>query len=115
MNPKVFLKDGRDKSLRQGHPWVFSGAVARVEPGAVDGDVVDLCAADGSFLACACWNGQSQITARVWSWTGEPMDRTVFARRLAAAAARRAGLSRGEAVLASPRTPLENGGATGCF
>jgi len=95
MNPRVFLKDGREKSLKQRHPWVFSGAVARVEDAAEDGGTVDLYAADGSFLACAGWNSKSQIVARVWSWIAEPIDRAFLTRRIAESAGRRAGLSRG--------------------
>ena len=91
MIPRVLLKDGREKSLRQRHPWVFSGAVAQVEGTAEDGGTVDLHTADGAFLARACWNGQSQIVARVWSWTPEPIDRAFFTRRIAESAARRAG------------------------
>ena len=93
-HPKLFLKPGREKSLRQRHPWIFSGAVARVETGAVDGGTVDCCAADGTFLARCCWNGASQIVARVWSWNDEPVDRAFFVRRLAESAARRAVFSR---------------------
>ncbi len=115
MIPKVFLKDGREKSLRQGHPWVFSGAVARVDGTPADGGTVDLHAADGAFLARACWNGQSQIAARVWSWRDEPIDRAFFARRIAESASRRASLCRGDGVLPSPRTPLESGTATGAI
>ncbi len=28
---KLILKPGREKSLKRKHPWVFSGAVARIE------------------------------------------------------------------------------------
>jgi len=31
--PKVFLKRGREYAVRKGHPWVYSGAIARVEAG----------------------------------------------------------------------------------
>ena len=37
---KVFLKHGRDESLRRFHPWVFSGAVAQVQGSPAEGDIV---------------------------------------------------------------------------
>ena len=91
--PTVTLKPGRDKPLRAGHPWIFSGAVAS-PPSCTDGEAVDLLNADGQFLARACWNAQSQIVARVWSRQREPLDAAFFRRRLEAALAvrRAAGL-----------------------
>jgi 23S rRNA (cytosine1962-C5)-methyltransferase len=38
--PRIILKKGRETPLRYGHPWVFSGALARVEGNPVPGDVV---------------------------------------------------------------------------
>src|SRR4030065_260820 len=38
--PRIILKKGRDVSLRHGHPWVFSGALAAVEGKPAPGDVV---------------------------------------------------------------------------
>jgi len=115
MIPRVLLKEGREKSLRQRHPWVFSGAVAQVEGAAVNGGIVDLCAADGAFLARACWNSNSQIVARVCSWLPEPIDCAFFTRRIAESAARRAGLSRGgaSARMTSPPPPNPPEGARG--
>jgi 23S rRNA (cytosine1962-C5)-methyltransferase len=83
---RVWLKEGRDKSLRRRHPWVFSGAVARVEgdPGA--GATVEVLAASGEWLARAAYSPESQIRARVWTFDAdEPVDRAFFVRRLARA------------------------------
>jgi 23S rRNA (cytosine1962-C5)-methyltransferase len=65
---QLILKPGREKSLERRHPWIFSGAVARVqgEPGM--GDSVAVRAAGGAFLAWAVFSPASQIRARVWSW-----------------------------------------------
>ncbi len=38
--PRIILKKGRDVSLRHGHPWVFSGALAGLEGDPAPGDVV---------------------------------------------------------------------------
>jgi 23S rRNA (cytosine1962-C5)-methyltransferase len=65
--PRVTVVPGREKSLRQRHPWVFSGSIAKVEgePGA--GETVAIHAVDGAFLATAAWSPASKIRARVWS------------------------------------------------
>ena len=55
----VFLKPGREKSLRHRHPWVFSGAIERVEGAPGMGETVTVAAHDGSFLAHAAWCPQS--------------------------------------------------------
>ena len=83
--PILTLKPGREKSLRLRHPWIFSGAVLSL-PEAEDGDVVDLHAADGHFLARGFVNSRSQIRARVLSWeASERIDGEFWHRRLAAA------------------------------
>jgi 23S rRNA (cytosine1962-C5)-methyltransferase len=66
---RLMLKPEREHSLLRRHPWVFSGAVASVADGAVAGDTVKVCAADGRFLAWAAYNPDSQIRARVWSFS----------------------------------------------
>lgn len=68
--PRLYLQAGREKSLLRRHPWVFSGAVERIEGNPASGDTVQVCDAQGGFLAWAAYNPQSQICARVWSWQG---------------------------------------------
>jgi 23S rRNA (cytosine1962-C5)-methyltransferase len=88
--PKLVLKPGREKSLRHRHPWVFSGAVERVEGEPAPGEIVVVSAHDGAFLARAAYNAQSQIRARVWSFDPkEDVDEAFVRRCLAASIARR--------------------------
>ncbi len=63
--PRVVLKPGREKALRRQHPWVFSGAIARLEGTAEPGDTVTVCSSDGAFLAYAGYSPQSQIRLRI--------------------------------------------------
>ncbi|MGB8658584.1 MAG: class I SAM-dependent rRNA methyltransferase [Candidatus Zixiibacteriota bacterium] len=65
---QVILKPGRDKPVRRRHPWVFSGAVARVNGDPTDGEVVDLMASDGAWLARGIINRKSQIVVRLLTW-----------------------------------------------
>ncbi|HCI13522.1 MAG TPA: 23S rRNA (cytosine(1962)-C(5))-methyltransferase RlmI [Gallionellaceae bacterium] len=97
--PCLVLHAGREKSLQRRHPWIFSGAVARVDGAPASGDTLPVRDAAGNFLAWAAYSAGSQITARVWSWDeDEQIDAAFFRRKIAAAlAARRALLPRPQA------------------
>ncbi|MEQ1880130.1 MAG: class I SAM-dependent methyltransferase [Burkholderiales bacterium] len=83
---RVFLKAGREKSLLRRHPWIFSGAVERVEGSPQSGQTVRIVTRDGAFLALAAWNPVSNIRARVWDWKEDtPIDAEFFRSRLDAA------------------------------
>jgi 23S rRNA (cytosine1962-C5)-methyltransferase len=84
--PRVWLKPGRDKSLRRHHPWVFSGAVDRVDGAPARGATVELVGAEGEFLAWAAFSPSSQIRARCWAFESDAsIDAAWFRVRLARA------------------------------
>lgn len=86
----VVLKAGRERSLLARHPWVFSGAVARVEGSPAPGETVEVVAANGSPLGRGAYSPRSQITVRMWSFEpGETIDGGFFRRRLERALATR--------------------------
>jgi 23S rRNA (cytosine1962-C5)-methyltransferase len=86
--PVARLKPGRDKSLRERHPWVFSGAIARVDGDPASGHTVALHRDDGAFVALAAFSPASQIRARVWTFDArDTIDATFFARRIERATA----------------------------
>ncbi len=88
--PALILKADREKSLLRRHPWIFSGAVDRVDGAPTSGDTLTVRDAAGNFLAWAAYNATSQITARVWSWREEEaIDAAFFRRRIASALAAR--------------------------
>ena len=90
MKARVVLRPGKEKPLRQRHPWVFSGAIGRIEGRPQPGEVVELVAADGAWLAVAEFNPVSQIRARAFGWDrDQPVDEDFWRRRLAASIARR--------------------------
>ena len=89
-NPRLLLKPGREKSLLRRHPWIFSGAVERIERATAPGDSVAVEAADGRFLGWAALSPTSQIRARVWSFDeSQPIGPSLIAARIAGALARR--------------------------
>ena len=49
--PKVYLKKGKEHSIKRFHPWIFSGAVSRVDEGLEEGDLVSVYDAQDEFLA----------------------------------------------------------------
>ena len=65
---RMILKKGREKPLKHKHPWIFSGAVERVEGDPAPGETVEIRSFGGEFLAQGAYSPESQIQARVWSW-----------------------------------------------
>ena len=87
------LKPGREKSLRQHHPWIFSGAVASVDAAPGPGDTVTVRSSEGAFVAHAAYSPASQIRARAWSFESDArIDDEFFMRRVARAVAARASM-----------------------
>jgi 23S rRNA (cytosine1962-C5)-methyltransferase len=66
--PKVVLKPKRALPFFSRHPWVFSGAVKRIEGSPEPGQVVDLMASDGGFIARGLFNPHSNIKVRLYAW-----------------------------------------------
>ncbi len=87
---RIVLKPGRESSLLRRHPWIFSGAIQRIEGQPAPGQTVDVFSAEGQFLARAAYSPHSQIRARVWTFDDEPVDAQFFRNRIRAALARRA-------------------------
>ena len=89
----LHLKPGRDKPVRGRHPWIFSGAVARMEGAPAPGDLAMVRAADGQSLGWATVNDRSQILGRMLSWEPEaPVDEAFWRGRLGEAMGLRAAL-----------------------
>ncbi len=90
----LHLKAGRDKSVKRRHPWIFSGAIERVDGEPANGESVLVKNAGGQPLAVAAWSPQSQIRARVWSFDSSVrVDEDFFGRKIHQAVALRASLA----------------------
>ena len=89
----IILKPGREKSLERRHPWIFSGAVARVDGDPASGSTVAVRAASGAFLAQAAYSPTSQIRARIWTFDEQPVDADFFRRKIRSAIVERSTLN----------------------
>lgn len=88
---RVWLRPGRDKAVREGHPWIFSGALARRE-GPDDAPLARVFTAGGEPLGLGFHSPASQIRIRLLGAGAESPGRAFFAARLAEALALRQGL-----------------------
>ncbi|HVM95677.1 MAG TPA: class I SAM-dependent rRNA methyltransferase [Candidatus Acidoferrales bacterium] len=85
----VRLKPGRERSVRTGHPWIFSGALDGADPALEPGDVVTVLAADGAFLGRGYVNPRCAIAVRLLTHADETIDGDFLQRRVASAYALR--------------------------
>ena len=81
---KVYLKAGKEESLKRFHPWVFSGAIAKVEGEPEEGEVVDVYTSKKEFIACGHFQIGS-IAVRVLTFRQEEINHEFWKRRLAVA------------------------------
>ena len=78
---KVYLKAGKEESLKRFHPWVFSGAIARIEGEPEEGEVVDVYTSKKEFIACGHFQIGS-IAVRVLTFCQEEINRDFWKHRL---------------------------------
>ncbi len=69
---QLVLKSGRDRSLNNRHPWVFSGAVKEM-PRAENGEIVQVVTNNNHLLGYGFFSTNSQITCRVFEFTHEQL------------------------------------------
>jgi 23S rRNA (cytosine1962-C5)-methyltransferase len=83
--PDIRLKPGKERPVRFGHPWVFSGAIDGLDPAIAPGTTVTVHAADGTFCGRGYVNPRCVITGRMLTRIDEPIDAAFIARRVATA------------------------------
>ncbi|KAA6332265.1 Ribosomal RNA large subunit methyltransferase I [termite gut metagenome] len=79
--PKIYLKPGKEESLKRLHPWIFSGAIAHIEGKPEEGEVVEVYTSQKQFIA----EGHYQIgtiTVRVLSFKQEMVDGNFWKHKL---------------------------------
>ncbi len=83
---EVILKSGREKALERRHPWIFSGAIAKIGGNPANGDVVNVLSSKGDWQGCGFYSTTSQITVRILTFDPqEAIDTEFFKRRFALA------------------------------
>ena len=63
--PRVFLKFGKAKPVWAGHPWVYSGAIAKVQGAPSSGDLVEVCDQKGDLIGTGTFNADARIAVRM--------------------------------------------------
>lgn len=96
---KIILKPKKDAAVRRFHPWVFSGAVKKLEAPLADGDLVEVSSAGGDYLATGHYQDGS-ICVRIISFEQRPIDEAFWRKKIANAYAYRQTLGLTE----NPRT-----------
>ena len=84
MEKSVILKKGKEESLLRRHPWIFSGAIQRINGKPEEGDLVTVYTSDNKFIA----RGHIQvgsIAVRVLTFNDEPIDHSFWKQRIATA------------------------------
>jgi len=81
--PSLRLRPGRDYTLSQGHPWVFSGAFLDLPRDLPAGSVVDVTTHDGQWIARGHLNAANSLAFRALTRDrDERIDETFYARRI---------------------------------
>lgn len=78
---RIILKRGKEESLQRFHPWVFSGAIARMDDGIEEGDFVKVYTSAGDFIAVGHYQIGS-IAVRVLEFADREIDESFFVERL---------------------------------
>jgi 23S rRNA (cytosine1962-C5)-methyltransferase len=79
---KVYLKEGKERPILRGHPWIFSGAIASVQGHGQPGEICDIYGHDRTFLARGYINGRSQIACRILVRQDVAVDGDLFRQRI---------------------------------
>ena len=59
--PRLIIAPGKEKAILRRHPWIFSGAVKRIEGEPLEGDLVDVIDARGQWMATGHYQNESII------------------------------------------------------
>ncbi|WP_376788470.1 class I SAM-dependent rRNA methyltransferase [Thermoflexus sp.] len=111
---RLYLKPGHDRPVRRHHPWIFSGAMGRLEGPVEDGGLVEVFTFQGEWLARGYLNRRSQILVRLLTWDPqEPIDVSFWRQRLERAAQARQALRLEERTTAYRLVFAESDGLPG--
>ena len=81
---KIYLKKNKEESLKRLHPWIFSGAILKMDEGIAEGDVVDVVGYNGEFIGKGHYQIGS-IAVRMLTFSEEEIDEAFWQKRLLSA------------------------------
>ncbi len=113
--PRIILKPEREVAALRRHPWIFSGAVARVDGNPAPGALVAVHNSKGEFLAWGHYSPKSQIQVRLISWNekADPESRDFWRARLESAITGRMPIAASGATTACRLVHAESDGFPG--
>lgn len=77
----IYLKKGKDESMKRFHPWVFSGAIQKMDDGIEEGDIVDVRNNSGQYIGRGHYQIGS-IAVRILTFCDEPINENFWRERL---------------------------------
>ena len=80
----VFLKRGKDESLRRFHPWIFSGAIHHINGDPEEGETVMVFTSEDEYIATGHYQIGS-IMVRALSFENETINQQFYEKKLAIA------------------------------
>ena len=91
--PTAHLKEAGERSIQRRHPWIFAGAIGRIEGSPQSGETLALKDRKGQIIGWGAYSPTSQIAIRLWSVDPKAsIDRSFLRKRLERAIAMRAAL-----------------------
>lgn len=81
---KIYLKRGKEESLKRFHPWIFSGAIGHCDEDIEEGETVEVVTCNNEFIAIGHYQIGS-IMVRVLSFDKEAIDQKFYEKRLSVA------------------------------
>lgn len=84
MYKHIYLKKGKEDSLKRFHPWVFSGAIQKIDEGVEEGDIVRIISGAGNFLAVGHYQ-KGTIAIRILTFDDIIIDDNFWEKRIASA------------------------------
>ena len=84
----IRLKKAADSFIRRKHPWIFSGAIEKVEGNPSNGETVQILTSNKTLVGSGSYSPSSQIRVRAWSFDPEEnIDEDFFRRKILLASA----------------------------
>lgn len=78
---RIYLKKGREESLKRFHPWVFSGAIESIDKSAKEGDILQIYSYNDEFMGCGHYQIGS-IALRILSFDKSALESSFWLNRI---------------------------------